>query len=416
MKYQQTVDWLFTQFPAYQNVGIIAYKPDLINVLELCDFFEVDYHSLKYIHIAGTNGKGSTANFLASILQEANYKVGLFTSPHILDFRERIRINGQMIAEEKVISFCQKIQVANHSGKFKIQPSFFEITFILALIHFIEQKCEICVIETGLGGRLDATNIIHPILSIITSISLDHINILGNTVEQIAFEKAGIIKKNTPLIAGFLEPKSENVVLEQAKKMNANLYFPDVIQDAFFPKNTYLYKNEVIVRKACELLVNYNYQISKNQIELGFKNVFKNTGFIGRFQIISEKPKIIVDAAHNEAGIVELLKLVEKNTYNKLLVIYGASNDKNVNEILCLFPKHTQFILTQFSNNRSLTLAELIHLSESLENQSTFFEDIEKAYIHTKSVQNEDDILLITGSFFLLSDFFTFFSKKDLTK
>lgn len=414
MTYQKTIDWLFQQFPAYQHVGISAYKPDLDNVLALCKHFKVDYSKLKFIHVAGTNGKGSTSNYLASILQESGYKTGLFTSPHILDFRERIRVNGVMISEQKVMDFCAKIQDA----KFDVKPSFFEITWILTLLHFIDEQCDICVIETGLGGRLDATNIIQPLLCIITSIGLDHTAILGNTLEKIAFEKAGIIKHKTPVIIGDVNANCLAVFQKKALEEQATLYFyADFKQvKTYFPSATYLAHNESLVRKAVHLLNQTGFDINEQQIEAGLKKVAQNTGFKGRFQILSEKPLIVVDAAHNEDGIKQVLQMLQNYQHRRLLVIYGASNDKDVNSILSLFPLQTHFFLTPFSNQRSLNKEELKALSKKSTFKTKIFAKIEDAFLEAKTIQNEEDILLITGSFFLLSDFFSFFSKKDLLK
>ncbi|MES2588127.1 MAG: folylpolyglutamate synthase/dihydrofolate synthase family protein [Bacteroidota bacterium] len=414
MTYKESVDWLFEQFPAYQKIGVSAYKPDLGNVLALCDYFEVNYNSLKYIHVAGTNGKGSTSNYLASVLQESNYKTGLFTSPHILDFRERIRVNGEMISEEKVISFCEKIQASN----FAVKPSFFEITWVLALIHFIESKCEICVIETGLGGRLDATNIIHPILSIITNISLDHIAILGNTVEEIAFEKAGIIKKHVPVVIGESDSITKTIFEAKATEKESELYFAErfQVEKGLFPTESYLFKNERTVKQAFEVLQKHGFHFTEEQINSGIRNVSQNTGFLGRYQLVSVKPKIIIDAAHNVAGITQLMQNIKLESFEKLHIIYGASNDKNVNEIIDLFPKDCELYLCLFFNQRSLSFEQLEKLK--IENERNFgvFTSIIDAFTFVQRTVNENDILLITGSFFLLSDFFEHFSKKDLLK
>ena len=412
MNYQESVDWLFDQFPAYQKMGVSAYKPDLNNVLELCTYFKVDFSSLKFIHIAGTNGKGSTSNYLASILQEASYKTGLFTSPHILDFRERIRVNGEMISEEKVISFCEKIKNSN----FDIKPSFFEITWVLCLIHFIDSKCDICVIETGLGGRLDSTNIIIPILSIITNISLDHTAILGNTLEEITFEKAGIIKYDIPILIGECDSISRPIFTEQAKIKNSQIHFSEdfEIGNSFFNKNSYLFKNERTIKNAIQLLIQHGFKIEVSLINKGLKNVSRNTGFTGRYQEIARNPKIIVDAAHNVAGISELMKTIYLEKFENLHIIYGASNDKDVLEILNLFPANCNLYLCPFTNQRSLTFEQLNLLKVEIKQKCQIFPAIQESFNYVQNTVNENDIILITGSFFLLSDFFEFFSDKDL--
>ena len=302
MTYAESVDWLFAQFPAYQKIGVSAYKPDLDNVLALCDYYRVDYSRLKFIHIAGTNGKGSAANYLASILQENGLKTGLFTSPHILDFRERIRVNGNMIPEEQVIAFCELVRQSD----FSVQPSFFEITWILALRHFLAENCEICVIETGLGGRLDATNIITPLLSYISNIGLDHTSILGDSLEKIAAEKAGIIKMGVPVLIGEYNPKTQPVFEEKAQKMDAPLFWSDDFhfEQYVFPEGTYPRKNEHKVRALIQLLNTLHFSISPEECERGFRNVAQNTGFRGRFQQISGKSCTVIDAAPNADGVM----------------------------------------------------------------------------------------------------------------
>lgn len=414
MTYEESVDWLFSQFPAYQKIGISAYKPDLDNVLLLCEYFEVDSSKLKFIHIAGTNGKGSTSNYLASILQESGLKTGLFTSPHILDFRERIRINGKVISEQKVIDFCEKVQ----NSEFDVKPSFFEITWLLALIHFLDESCKICVIETGLGGRLDATNIITPILSIITTIGLDHTSILGNSLEEIAFEKAGIIKKNVPVLIGEKSSVTQSVFENKAKEMSSKIYFSEdfYFDELFFEENNYQAKNEKTVRAAIHLLNKYNvFSLTAENSFNGFKFVYENTGFYGRFQQISEKPRIIIDAAHNKQGIKMLLKSISNINYERLFIVYGASNDKNIEEILSLFPEDSCLNLCAFSNMRSFSTNELTSFQLQNKNISKIFPSIDKACFDIQTSLNEKDMLLITGSFFLLSDFFDFFSQKNLS-
>jgi dihydrofolate synthase/folylpolyglutamate synthase len=413
MTYEESVDWLFTQFPAFQKIGVAAYKPNLDNVVALCEHFNVNYSSLKCIHIAGTNGKGSTSNYLVSFLQENNYKTGLFTSPHIQDFRERIRVNGDMISQEKVISFCKQI-LQNH---FEIKPSFFEITFVLALIHFIDSNCDFCVIETGLGGRLDATNIITPILSVITNVGLDHTLILGNTVEEIAVEKAGIIKKDIPVVLGTRDAKYLGIFEEISKASNSPLYYADEwCESSFFPVATYPFKNELTVRKIIEVLQGLNFSMNQALLNVALLNQYKNTGFYGRFQVLSEQPKIIVDAAHNADGINALIKSIKSFHFEKLHIIYGASNDKDCHEIISLFPANASIYMCPFSNQRSLNKEQLIQLSAELEKKVIIFNAIDEAFSFCQKLVNKEDILLITGSFFLLSDFFEIFPKNNLQK
>lgn len=411
MHYSEAIDWLFQQFPSYQNIGKSAYKPDLGNIQQLCDVLDINHDHLKYIHIAGTNGKGSTSNMLSSILMEAGYKVGTFTSPHLIDFRERISINDQIISEEAVVSFCIAVQKSN----LNFSPSFFEITFAMGLNYFITNACEICVVETGLGGRLDATNIITPILSVITNISLDHIDLLGDTLPKIAFEKAGIIKPNIPVVIGEYNVETITVFKKKANENNSPIRY------AFeeFPlkeKNNYKSINERTVRCAIHELNKQGYKISDQHITDGINNLIKNRNFVGRFQTIQHEPLVIIDVAHNEAGLsktFELLKQIQKGT---LHIIYGSSSDKDIRKIIPLFPVKATYYLTPFSSFRSCTKQELVcHFKNSPLN-SHFFENLEEALYSAKTSVNKEDTLLIVGSFFLISDFLKLFSTNFLQK
>lgn len=411
MQYSEAIDWLFQQFPSYQNIGKSAYKPDLGNIKQLCENLKINRSNLKCIHIAGTNGKGSTSNMLSSILMEANYNVGTFTSPHILDFRERIAINDKLISEEAVISFCQKVQEKN----LNFSPSFFEITFAMALNHFIDMKCDVCVIETGLGGRLDATNIITPILSIITNISLDHTDLLGDTLPKIANEKAGIIKTNIPVIIG--EYQSETLPVFQEKAFNNNSEIRYAFEEfELEEENNYKVVNERTVKSAVKKLNELGFSINKSQIDYGIQNLFKNRNFIGRFQIIDESPLTIIDVSHNEAGIKKSFELLKKIQQGKLHIIYGASSDKNLEEILLLFPMEASYYFSVFSSNRSCTKEELIQKSAKSSLDIHFFNSLEETHNFAKTIVNEEDTLLITGSFFLISDFLKLFSPNRLQK
>ncbi len=409
MHYSEAIDWLFQQFPSYQNIGKSAYKPDLGNIEQLCECLRINHTHLKYVHIAGTNGKGSTSNLLSSVLMEAGYKVGTFTSPHIIDFRERIAINDEMIPESAVISFCQEIQ----ENKLSFEPSFFEITFAMALKHFLNTNCEICIIETGLGGRLDATNIITPILSVITNISLDHTDFLGDTIAKIAFEKAGIIKPNVPLIIGEHHPDTLNVFQEKALKNNSTIHYAF---EEFELKETNNYKaiNERTVKCTVKKLNTLGFTISKQHVKNGIDNLIKNRNFIGRFQIIEQNPLTIIDVSHNEAGLKSTFELLKKVQHGKLHILFGASSDKNLEDILLLFPKDASYYFTVFSSNRSCTKKELIHKSRNTHLNILFFDSLEETLIHTKTIVNKEDTLLITGSFFLISDFIKLFSINHL--
>ena len=409
MHYSEAIDWLFQQFPSYQNIGKSAYKPDLGNIEQLCVCLGIKHSYLKYIHIAGTNGKGSTSNMLSSILMEAGYKVGTFTSPHIIDFRERIAINDELIPESTVISFCQEVQENNLS----FEPSFFEITFAMALKHFLNTNCEICIIETGLGGRLDATNIITPILSVITNISLDHTDLLGDTITKIAFEKAGIIKPNVPIIIGEHHPETVNVFQEKALKNNATIHYAF---EEFELKETNNYKaiNERTVKCTVKKLNTLGFTISKQHIKNGIDNLIKNRNFIGRFQIIEQNPLTIIDVSHNEAGLKKTFELLKSTQKGKLHIVFGASSDKNLTEILPIFPTNASYYFTVFSSKRSCTKQELINKSRNTQLNILFFDSLEETFNHIKPIVNKEDTLLITGSFFLISDFIKLFSLNHL--
>jgi dihydrofolate synthase/folylpolyglutamate synthase len=403
--YEEAIDWLFEQFPAYQKIGAVAYKPDLSNTLSLCKQLNIDFNQLQYIHVAGTNGKGSTANILASICMEKGLKTGLFTSPHIQDFRERILVNGMQISQERVVSFCQQIRHLT----LEVKPSFFEITWALTLTHFIESKCEICIIETGLGGRLDSTNIISPILSVITNIGMDHVAILGGTLEKIAFEKAGIIKVNIPIVIGETLPQTVAVFEEMAVKQQAKVYWAEkqTFDTPFhFPADSYQWKNERTVRTAIQALNEHGFDFSETQIKLGIENAKKNTGFRGRFEIISQNPLTIVDAAHNVDGIKQLLQTLASQVSGQLHIVYGTSSDKDLQSILSLFPKDATFYLTEFSSERSAKVHDLRTTAESLDLKASYYSKMKDAVESAQQSANKTDTILITGSFFLISDLF----------
>lgn len=403
--YRKTISWLFQQFPSYQNIGVKAYKPDLGNIIELIDYLELDISDIQFIHVAGTNGKGTCTNYLASVLMESGYKTGVFTSPHIVDFRERIVIDGEQIDEKSVIDFCQKIQNLSFS------PSFFEISFAMALNYFVQEKCEFAVIETGLGGRLDATNIISPVLSIITNIGLDHVQLLGNTLPEIAFEKAGIIKGNTPVIIGEYEITTFPVFEKIAKERNAPLHLvsSQPLKKSHFKIENYKQKNEKIILETILLLQQKEVRITEADIENGFKNIYKNTSYRGRFQIISEKPLEIVDVAHNEDGIKDLMIAVKQFNYKRLHIIYGTSSDKNYEDLIKLFPLDAEIYFAEFSNARSLKMGEARERLRADGRRISFYPSVVEAHESLKAIRNEEDLTLITGSFFLISDYFQYF-------
>ncbi len=405
--YSTTLEWLFNQFPSYQNLGPAAYKPDLDNIKYLLTQLGEPQQNLRFIHVAGTNGKGSTCSMLASILTASGEKVGLFTSPHIKDFRERIRINGSMISEQFIIDFCKNIQQL----KLEIQPSFFEISFAMALAYFRQEHCTICVIETGLGGRLDATNVIRPFLSIITNISLEHTHLLGNTLEAIAGEKAGIIKEHVPCIIGSATAATQHVFEQKAATQKAPIIFCDKLSSESNKfktplLGTYQQENLQTVLIAVQSLNNMGYNIIDTQIQEGLDRIVQNTGFFGRMQIINEHPLVILDVSHNEAGIKQTLESMKHLNKGKLHLIYGSSSDKDYRQIIQSIPADTSLNLCSFKNERSLSHATLESLAMQMESHPPVFEDVNSAIETVKTKADQKDTILVFGSFFLISDYF----------
>lgn len=403
LSYNEAIEWLFQQFPSYQNIGGKAYKPGLDNILSLLNHFGNPHHELKFVHVAGTNGKGSTSSMLASILTESGQTVGLFTSPHIQDFRERIRVNGNVIPEQEVIDFIATIQ----SISLGFEPSFFEITFLMALMHFKSKNCSICVIETGLGGRLDATNCITPLLSLITNISLEHTQFLGNSVEEIAFEKGGIIKENIPVIIGEREEKTAAIFTEIANAKHSTISFAsDLTIEA--PQNfpllgAYQLSNYKLVKRALEVLQD-TFPITAQQIQQGLENLSANTGFFGRLQKVQSNPTIIFDVSHNEAGITATLQSFP--SWQRLIIIYGTSSDKDLGAIFQHFGKQHTYLMTEFSSERSAKMDDLKAFAEKFALRADFFQNPLEALDTAKSIANKEDTILVMGSFFLISDFF----------
>ena len=398
-KYEKSIEWLFKQFPSFQNLGAVAYKPGLSNVISLLKSFDNPQDKLQFIHIAGTNGKGSTASFTASILTELKEKVGLFTSPHIFDFRERIRVNGKKITEAEVISFCTKIKTL----KLDFEPSFFEITFVLSLVHFQAKNCSICVIETGLGGRLDATNCILPKISVITNIGMDHMKFLGNTLKEIAIEKAGIIKENRPLVIGKTQHELKEFFTDIAKEKKAKIFFADENKNntiELYP--AYQIENLQTALKTFELL---SYSISQEIIQKSSDNLLKNTGLFARMTHINRNPTIILDVSHNEDGIKATLNALIINPKGKLLVLLGCSNDKDINLHLNLFPENTAIYLCAFNNERSRKFEEYQILKIQNPKIKEVFADINLAITKLKKLLSKEDTLLVIGSFFLIADY-----------
>ena len=405
--YDEACEWLFSQFPAYHNLGAAAYNPGLKNTEELLSFFENPHNQLRFIHVGGTNGKGSVSNILTSVLLESGETVGCFTSPHILDFSERIRVNGEPIAQNFVVDFCNKVN--NH--QWQLEPSFFEITWVMALEYFRLTKCSIVVAEVGLGGRLDATNVIMPLLSIITNISLDHTNILGNTRAEIAFEKAGIIKQNVPVILGEFDeevaPVFQKAVSERSSRILQNVELES------FPSEIIGYQklNYILVKTAVRYLEGIGFRCSDLELEKGIANLRKNSGFFGRLEIINKEPLRIVDCAHNEAGLKALFESIEPK--GQLYIVYGTSSDKDLKGIVSVLPESANYFLTEFSNPRSATIEQLKQgFSNFPEKKLKFFLKVDQAVEAAQLIANKEDTIVVCGSFFLAHDFFSKFSLK----
>ena len=387
--YKEIVAFLFKQYPSFQKKGISAYKENLNNIEKLCEIVGNPQKSIKTIHVAGTNGKGSVCNMIYNIYKKNGYKVGLFTSPHLFDFRERIIINDVWIFKDYIINFYEK----NFKLFEEIQPSFFEWTTALAFSYFKDSATDINIIETGLGGRLDSTNIINPEISIITNIGFDHQNILGNTLEEIAKEKAGIIKDNTPTLLG-PNIEAKYIFEDLSKKKNSKLF---MVENNYHSNGNslpeYQLKNWETAKKAVEI-INSNIKINDN--------ITNYLTIKGRWQIVEKKPKIILDIGHNKECINEVKKQLLNEKYKKLHLIIGFSNDKNIVEILEILPKADYIYSTKSDNIRSLNPAILKNKLNLNKNQ--IFDDYKNAFSSAKNLANKEDLILVTGSAFLIGD------------
>ena len=404
MNYQEIINWMFNQLPMYQLQGASAYKKDLTNTHLLIAHLDHPQEKIKCIHVAGTNGKGSTSHMLASILQEAGYKVGLYTSPHLKDFRERIKINGKDIPEEFVTDFISK-----HKGFFESNDmSFFEMTVGMAFDYFAKEKVDIAVIEVGMGGRLDATNIIKPLVSVITNIGLDHTQFLGNTLEAIAFEKAGIIKPNIPVIIGEYTPETKPVFLAKAKECSSEIYFAADLISETYPSDLigdYLKHNKKTVLQTITVLNSQNeFKITPENTKTGLLNVVKNTGLQGRWQQLNEFPKVICDTAHNKNGLEIVLKQIQKENFDALHIVLGVVNDKDLNEILPLFPKKAIYYFCKPNIPRGLDVALLKQKAATFELKGEVYNSVSEAY--QKAIQNavKTDFIYIVGSTFVVAE------------
>ena len=404
MNYQETIEWMFKQLPMYQNQGAIAYKNDLSNTLLLCKHLNNPEKNQTFIHIAGTNGKGSTSHFLAAVLQEAGYKVGLFTSPHLKDFKERIKINGKEISEKFVCDF-----VALNKSFFETNNlSFFEMTIGLAFEYFKKENTDINILEVGMGGRLDATNVITPIVSVITNIGLDHTQFLGKTLKKIANEKAGIIKPKIPVVLGEYTPITKKVFINNAKETNSELFFASETIFKTHPSDLlgdYQESNKKTVLQTLEIIKkNNHFKISDKNIQDGFLNVIKNTGLQGRWQKIHENPIAICDTAHNTHGLKIVINQILKQEYNKLHIVLGFVNDKNLEKILPLFPKKAIYYFCKPNNLRGLSQNILKDKASELKLFGEAYNSVSEAYQEAQRQAKQNDFIYIGGSTFVVAE------------
>ena len=400
MTYQETIDWMFSQLPMYQRQGKTAFKKDLTNISAFCDVLKNPQNKFASIHVGGTNGKGSTSHIISSILQEAGYKVGLYTSPHLKNFTERIRINGEEVSRNFVVDFITK----NKHFLETQQLSFFEMTVGLAFAYFAEQNVDIAIIEVGLGGRLDSTNIIHPEVAVITNIGYDHMQFLGDTLPEIAAEKAGIIKQNTPIIIGEKQDAVVDVFEQKATQMNAEIYFASDKQYDYESDllGSYQEKNMSTAIHAVKALKGY--VISESHIINGLKNVVQNTNFKGRWQILQYKPLVICDTAHNKEGLSYVMNQLASLSFNKLHMVLGVVNDKKLDDILTLFPIKATYYFCKPNIPRGLHEVDLQSTAENFHLVGDTYGSVHEAYLKAISDAEIDDVVFVGGSTFVVAE------------
>lgn len=426
MNYNDTLQYLYSQMPEFQRIGKAAYKPGLDNTYKLDTIFDKPHTKYKTIHVGGTNGKGSTSHLITSILMDSGYKVGLYTSPHLIDFRERIRINGEMVSKEYVVDFVER-----YRAQFEpVMPSFFELTMEMAFKYFEEQEVDVAVIEVGLGGRLDSTNIINPDMCVITNIGLDHIQILGDSLEAIANEKAGIIKPNTPVVIGEASGSIKDVFISKANEEAAPITFAeyDIANFVSIRDKDGLHfsgggfnnitsqlnglaqeKNARTVIAAIKELRNIGYNISDEAVYSGFANVVKQTGLMGRWQQLSDKPRIICDTGHNAHGIKYIVEQLSNEQYNNLHIVFGMVNDKDVSAVLKLMPKDAKYYFTRASIERAFTAKEIADKASVYGLHGDSYEEISQAIESAKENADENDLIFIGGSSFIVADALLYF-------
>ena len=402
MTYSQTLEWMFAQLPMYQKIGAAAHTKDLKNTHILMEHLAHPESKFKSIHVGGTNGKGSTSSLLASVLQEAGYKVGLYTSPHLKDFRERIRINGAMIPEEKVTQFISQNKTFLENNNL----SFFEMTVGLAFQYFADQNVDVALIEVGLGGRLDSTNIITPLVSVITNIGWDHMNMLGNTLPEIAAEKAGIIKPNVPVVIGEYVDETKPVFIQKANQENAPIWFASDILWSNIDSallGDYQIHNKKTALTALNVL-KIHFTISQQHIIDGFKNVIINTNFAGRWQTLGQNPLIIADTAHNKDGLELVMAQVKKQKFKQLHFVFGVVNDKDLDSIIHLLPTNAIYYIAKPNVPRGLEVQKLAIVMEQHNFNFQTFNSIPEAYAAAKNQAKPEDMIYVGGSTFVVAE------------
>ena len=402
MNYSDTIEYLFSRLPMYQRKGIAAYKKNIGNIIKACEYLKNPHKKFKSIHVAGTNGKGSTSHIIASIMQEAGYNCGLYTSPHLKDFKERIRYNGKKISKNDVVDFVER----NKNNFEMLNMSFFEYTVAMAFDFFQKKKVDIAIIETGLGGRLDSTNIILPEVSVITNISMDHSNLLGESLKEIAIEKAGIIKPNTPVVIGKKQDSINTIFLKIAKNLNSNIFYATELKN-----NTKLYHLKNVpdyhienIKTAIATIKILNWNINNEHIRNGIRNVNRNTNLQGRWQRLSNNPITICDTAHNEEGIKNVCDEIKKIKFNKLHFILGTVNDKSLNNILCLLPKHAKYYFCKPNIERGLNASVLKKEAIKHGLKGEDFQSTKLAYRIANKNAKPNDMIFIGGSNFIVAE------------
>ena len=425
MNYNQALQYLYNKLPLFSRTGAKAYKADLKNTLALCDYLDNPQNKIKTIHIAGTNGKGSVSHMLAAIFQQCGYKTGLYTSPHLKDFRERIKINGKMIPKSFVTDFVEK----NNTISEEIKPSFFELTFVMALDYFSKENVEIAIIETGLGGRLDSTNVITPQLSVITNIGYDHMDILGDSLEKIAFEKAGIIKPGIPVVIGEIIPETKSIFVNKAKETTSPLFFAEKRNKILSTKydNKYLeiktihsedekishyqldlngfyqQKNLLTLLTAIEVLQN-NFDLKKRNIKKALLKVKTLTGISGRWEVIHKKPLVVLDVAHNEDGIRQLVNQINQSKFKELHIIFGMVKDKDPDKVLNQLPQKAKYYFTKAHIPRALPEEELQQKARRYHLIGPAFPNVNKALNAALDFASKEDLVIVCGSVFVVGE------------